>query len=548
MSKLPPLPFNIQLLSNDRKRLAGLLPVTVLDMFARSGSQEFHPNGLYSNVIFGDQGTKTRRQRHGFIDLKCRVLHPKIFEELGRLKELYRGIMQGVEYATWNAKTKDFDKADVITGKTGYAFFMDHVKEIDFKRTASYRRDNNIELIIKYIDIIDIPFLVVLPAGLRDIEFDEMNRPIEKDINKLYRKVLAAANSISPQLQYKNDPILDRTRWSMQKTIHEVWELIIKNTLSGKKGFMQKKWGSRRVSYSTANVLSAMDPSAHNLDGPRAIDITRTIVGCFQTAKGTEPLLTIWQMPNGSLSTIIRNADYNVPLVDPKTLKRVEVELKEDTRTRWGSEAGRQKLVAAFSEYSYRHDPIMIDGYYAMLIYIDKEKGEFKLFNDIGDLPPGFDKKNVHPLTWIEYFYIELQRYMDRVRCTVVRFPIIGPNSTYQSTPYLKSTVKAYVAVELDEGWQRVENSQIFPELPDSAEKSEFFNTMSPHVTRLDSLDGDFDGDVGPLYFHFAEDSVREIDEKLNSIETYVNATGGMWQSLDIDTLNRVFASFTGFK
>ena len=54
--------------------------------------------------------------------------------------------------------------------------------------------------------------------------------------------------------------------------------------LSGKHGFLQSKWGSRRIFNGTRNVIFAMDPSVENLGFPNQPKSTDTVVGMYQLA------------------------------------------------------------------------------------------------------------------------------------------------------------------------------------------------------------------------------------------------------------------------
>ena len=185
--KMSRVPFNITYLSNQNQRIASLLPVKVLDIYSASKVGEFHPQGLYSNEIFGRVGTRERSLRHSYINLRTKVLHPKTFEELSRMGGLYTGILQGKVYAQWSEKEKNFVKTDILDGETGFSFFMSHFKDIVFKQNKSYRRKLRIDVIDKYRDLSVILFFLVMPAGLRDIRFNDGGRPIEDDSNGLYR-------------------------------------------------------------------------------------------------------------------------------------------------------------------------------------------------------------------------------------------------------------------------------------------------------------------------------------------------------------------------
>lgn len=537
------LPFNIEYLDNKLQRIAGLLPVRVLDIFD-STTGELHPQGLYSNEIFGQPGTALRNERHGYINTRCQILHPNAFEELTRLKALYKDIMMGKEYAIWDKEAQDFKRSDVLDGQTGYAFFMRHVKDIKFKKSRSYRRDLRIELINKYKDRLFLNWLLVMPAGLRDLRVED-GRPKEEDINKLYRKVLIAANTISEAQAFKNDPQLDAVRWSIQKNVQAIWENII-GMLGGKRGFLQSRVGSRTVAYGTANVVSAMDPGSDFLLGRRTFDVNTTTFGVHQVAKGIEPLIVEWTMPNGILRDFIQNIKTDVQVINPKTLKPRSIEVSRKERERWGTEKGRADLINLLEDRSRHHAPITVDGHYLKLIYCNGD--EYRVMNSITELPSDRDPKHVHPMTWLEYFYLTVQSEIHRVRAYVARYPITGIESNYPSVPYLKSSTFAYNVVPLGDDWREDSAGLYTPEMPATDRLAASYLTASPSPHVLKGLGMDFDGDRSPAIFVFSKEAVQEVDDKLKSIEHYVSVDGGLFNSYSTDTGDWLLANFTGFK
>ena len=88
------IPLNVSLLETGSNRTKGLLPVTSLNMYADS-SNDFHPQGLFSNFIFGRQGEDERDVSYSFIDLKTRIFHPLYFKTLTQVNELYGQIILG---------------------------------------------------------------------------------------------------------------------------------------------------------------------------------------------------------------------------------------------------------------------------------------------------------------------------------------------------------------------------------------------------------------------------------------------------------------------
>jgi hypothetical protein len=71
------LPFNVTILQPTKQRLQSLRPVTALDHYDGM-TQNFHPDGLFSTVIFGRVGDPGRDKRFSYIDIQVPVFHPMI--------------------------------------------------------------------------------------------------------------------------------------------------------------------------------------------------------------------------------------------------------------------------------------------------------------------------------------------------------------------------------------------------------------------------------------------------------------------------------------
>ena len=162
-------PFNISLLKLNETQIRLLSKVTTLDRFKGGDTTLFHPEGLYSSEIFGRVGESQRDITFAVIDLKTSVFHPIIYERIGKLKSLYIDIITSKKYATWNEEHKIFEEANVLEGETGYSFFVSHWKELKFSKNESSKRNIRIELIEKFRDVSLISHILVMPAGLRDI-------------------------------------------------------------------------------------------------------------------------------------------------------------------------------------------------------------------------------------------------------------------------------------------------------------------------------------------------------------------------------------------
>ena len=422
------IPANIQIMNLPDSVLALFKPVTSLDVFDDMHQQNFHNEGLFSTDIFGRVGSDERDLKFSYIDIKVEIFHPLIYHTLCQLKNLYKGIMTGKSYAVWDEKVKDFVASDVLNGDSGYHFFMKHWEKIEFKIYDEEEGNSNDQMIDSVsswvkpghkssskrairVALINLARskklattskILVLPAGLRDIEVDETGRTRQGEVNDFYRSLLSMANSISTSSDL-NTPILNVTRVSLQNTFIEVYEYF-KNLIKGKNGLIQRKWGSRNVLNGTRNVITSMDTSTVELGAPNKPGINDTVYGLYQVIKGTLPI-TIYGLTSGWLTQIFPDNSGTVYLTDPKSLHRTEVQLDTDTVDKWTTFAGLEKFIHNFGDMDRRHKYVKINGYYIGLVYKGPDN-TFKVFSDIDELPRHLDKKHVKPLTLIEFMYI----------------------------------------------------------------------------------------------------------------------------------------------
>lgn len=534
-------PFNIELLNLTKERVAALKPVKTLDIFDGATSN-FHEDGLFSTSVFGRIGEERRDTQFSFIELKTTVFHPLIYRNLCQLKALYKGIMAGTHYAVWSNEEKDFVNADALTGDTGFSFFMSHWRDIDFKETKSVTRKTRVELIVKYKDRALVNRILVIPAGLRDIEVGKDGRYQQDAINELYRRIISASRTIANTDHNENDPTLNQSRKSIQFNFCEIYDLLEK-TLAGKRGFIQDKWASRKVFNGTRNVISAIDVSSPIMGAKNSIRVTDTVVGLYQHIKAIEPV-TINLLMQGQLSRVFGAVQGRALLVNPKTLKAEYVDVATDVFDRWNSPEGISKVITSFSEVEIRHRPVKIQGHYLALIYVGPDN-TFKIISDIDDVPEGRSKKDVRPLSLCELIYLSGYNQWNRYPSLVTRYPITGLGSIYPSTTYVKTTIRSEIRKELGDDWEPMGEDYVAYEFP-SQTHPVFVDSLSPHSSRLAGLGGDFDGDTCSYNALYSDEAIEEVKRVLSKRSTYVSPEGGFKSSANIDTIALVLHNMTG--
>lgn len=532
------VPFNISLLSLTPNKLQGLRPVTALD-FLDGQTKNFHPNGLFSTEIFGRVGDEARSQRFSYIDIRIPIFHPVLFRALSELKRLYAGIMAGSDYAIWNAEAKDFEKSNPLEGQTGYAFFLKHWRDIVFEETKSAAREQNILLIKKYGDNCMTDKIVVMPAGLRDLEMDGGRIEFD-DVNGFYRKMLSVSSTLTDSAIKQNPESLNITRYNLQVTFNQLYDYL-ESMIRGKKKLLLGGWAARGIFNGTRNVISAMETSVPELGKPGYPDFNTTVVGLYQAAKAANPI-SIFHLKTGFLSKVFSTVDAPARLVNKKTLRVEEVHLKPAYYDRFMTDEGLAKVLTSFGTEDLRHKPLEIEGRWLGLIYKGPD-GTYRLLQDIAEVPLDRRREDVTPITFCELLYLSIYQHVNGLPAFVTRYPVTGIGSIYPSRAMIQPTIKTEVRRELDQNWQPMDDTHVAYKFPVTG--SAFINSTIPHSSKLAGLGADFDGDTASLNITYSDESKKEVDTFLKSKRAYVGVDGKFISSVSVSPIELVFHNLT---
>lgn len=509
--KLTDHPFNISILKITPERLKGLKPVTTSDIMGSSGerlgsiqslqdrdlswsgasklSSDLNENGLFSISIFGRVGSEERDSRFSYIDIRTQIYHPIFFKNLKKLKGLYTDILAAKAYARWDPVEKDFVLANEIEGNTGFSFFMKHWSEIAFKKTASSRRDDRIKLLEKFRDSATVSKILVMPAGLRDVRMGSNNRLEYDEINDLYKRIVSISKVTTSGGEAINSMALDYSRYQLQLAFNAIYDHITK-MLRDKRGFVQNKWAKRRVFNGTRNVITSMATAKSVLGESSSFRSTDTVTGLYQTLKGALPF-TINKLRSGYLSEIFSMGDHdsNAVLVDPKTLKRVTVKVSPNTKDRWTTTDGLEKVLNTFKDESVRHQAIVVEDYYLALIYKGPDL-TFRIFGDIDELPLELDRSLVEPISLAELLYLSGYREWNNLKVIITRYPVTGLGSSYPSNVFIKTTNVPETRMELGPDWQRLGDDYLATAFPVKTDHN-FLGSTIVSIVRMGGLGAD---------------------------------------------------------
>lgn len=352
-------PFNISIIDPEeyipRK---GLLPVTDHAIFELN-TRRFHPEGFFSEVIFGQIGSRDRLVKKGYLDLRTEIINPHLFRQLVTLKGFYQDVLASKVYAYYDPELKDLVKTtrDDPNGRTGFAFFLEQLPLLEFQQTSSTKRKDKISLLKKYEDRLLIDKFIIIPAGLRDVRTDA-GRVAPEEINKLYFALLSLTQALPDGLT--KDPIFDAIRYKIQMQVQEIY-VYIANLIDGKGGFASAKYAARSVVYANRNVITAapltrvMSPQAPNM-----FHVDEVQVPLFQALKGSVPLM-VHTLKTVFFDQVFSNQTNNVSLINMDTLQLEYAEVPTSTIQQFITSDGINDLINSFRNVEIQKNPISIE-------------------------------------------------------------------------------------------------------------------------------------------------------------------------------------------
>lgn len=340
-------------------------------------TNSFHPNGLYSELIFGQIGTVERISRLGYISLHCDILSPIIYLNMLNVCGWYQDIMEGKVNAVYDISENAFSpvEKDHPEGNTGFAFFMTHVSDLKFKRNNSVSRNNKISVIEKMIAekthiIRQYP---VCPAGWRDVKSDGSGKIEVDEVNKIYNALLMMSMEIKNGL---SNPILipffNNVKYHIQLKVVEIFNHW-KTFYEGKTGFGQAHYAKRNLALGTRGVITAPPLLAESPESPDYIKHNETQVSLYHGAKAAEPIV-VHHLNALFTSQVFTQGSINVPAIDKKTLEIVYVEVSPSTITYALDSKSKHDFINGFEDPAGRNKPVTItdikgDEYWLWMVY-----------------------------------------------------------------------------------------------------------------------------------------------------------------------------------
>ena len=226
----------------------GLIPVTSVESRLRTGG-ELNPEGLFSERIFGIEGSSKRKSTFSFINLNAYVIHPSIFSIFKRLDQRFMSLFSTDQYYSLDSQGHLVEDEN---GFTGIPDFIKNFSKMKFKGGTS-SRDKLIDVINESYKnkTIFINKLPVIPPEFRPEYEDELGKTITDELNPHYIGIIKKAAQVK---SIGSGPVHDVLVFGLQMAING-HDKYIQTKISKKSGLIRNSMLGKRVDFSGRAVI-----------------------------------------------------------------------------------------------------------------------------------------------------------------------------------------------------------------------------------------------------------------------------------------------------
>jgi hypothetical protein len=498
----------------------------------------FDDKGLFSESIFGELASKDRLVQRGYIALNTKILHPRLYHVLIKIKSLYKDIINGLEYAIFDNELKDFVVTDTDDerAETGITFFLEHVEKLEPALTGAIRKDTSIKLFLQNKKNMFVDKLIVIPAGIRDFK-NISGRDKYDDINKLYMTVINLSRTL--KIKHTNSKMFDPVITALQSKINEVFSYIL-NIMDGKSGFIQEKYGSRGIALGTRNVISAANTAATSATSDAMLKSNEVMVPLYQFIHMYRPII-VYNLKNIFFNTIFNKDTLQASLIDKNNYKLNYYTIPLEEKNKFTASDKIIDAMHSFQDNIIKHEFVSCvteDGELKYLYLTYKDKNNVYVVRSINELNSlvenntikNLDKDKIRPLTYFEMYYLAACHTGDKYS-TITRFPVAGPDSIFPAKVHIATTSR-YEEINLI----FLSNPSLFKtyyRYP--IYQSESIGSVSLHPCQLKPLTADHDGDTVSCLGLLSSEATDECKEYLNMPSSVLNTNGTPIIKVDTD-------------
>lgn len=487
-------------------------------------------DGLLSNTIFGIT-KESRASTFAYISLKKKFLQPLVYRIWSKVDSKIKSVIHGIG-------TYSIDKSGNIVedpkGDNGIDFLRKNLDKIKFRETDSIKRERYVKFLNDNRKNFFTDKLIVIPPFFRDIKVDGGKISVG-DINKLYINVMVSASAIGDSTEY-GFSIGKSVEGRLQEGLIEIYKWFGTGTDSNPNGGLPGKFGvirranlSKTTDYATRLVMSAPKLDVENMEDIRA-DFDYSVLPMTSAAANFFPFV-IFHMRRFFENEFIGDTKY--PILDKDgTIIYGEI---EDYQIQFSDEVLKKELDRFIHGYSDRFRPVkVLCRVKGKQEYLDlKWKGFYKE-PDVKAL------KNERPLTWCDVIYMACEEAVKDRMILITRYPIDTFYNEFATKIRLSSTIETEEAVFdniVYTHYPKIRKEDIGKDT-----SSSFIDTMNICNGYLDSIGGDYDGDMVTIKGVYTDEANAELKKQLASNIHFINLGGNPVISTSKESIQALYA------
>jgi len=487
-------------------------------------------DGLLSNTIFGIT-KESRASTFAYISLKKKFLQPLVYRIWSKVDSKIKSVIHGIG-------TYSIDKSGNIVedpkGDNGIDFLRKNLDKIKFRETDSIKRERYVKFLNDNRKNFFTDKLIVIPPFFRDIKVDGGKISVG-DINKLYINVMVSASAIGDSTEY-GFSIGKSVEGRLQEGLIEIYKWFGTGTDSNPNGGLPGKFGvirranlSKTTDYATRLVMSAPKLDVENMEDIRA-DFDYSVLPMTSAAANFFPFV-IFHMRRFFENEFIGDTKY--PILDKDgTIIYGEI---EDYQIQFSDEVLKKELDRFIHGYSDRFRPVkVLCRVKGKQEYLDlKWKGFYKE-PDVKAL------KNERPLTWCDVIYMACEEAVKDRMILITRYPIDTFYNEFATKIRLSSTIETEEAVfdnVVYTHYPKIRKEDIGKDT-----SSSFIDTMNICNGYLDSIGGDYDGDMVTIKGVYTDEANAELKKQLASNIHFINLGGNPVISTSKESIQALYA------
>ena len=487
-------------------------------------------DGLLSNTIFGIT-KESRASTFAYISLKKKFLQPLIYRIWGKVDSKLKSVIHGIG-------TYSIDKSGNIVedpkGDNGIDFLRKNLDKIKFRETDSIKRERYIKFLNANRNNFFTDKLIVIPPFFRDIKVDGGKISVG-DINKLYINIMVSASAIGDSEDY-GFSISKSVEGRLQEGLIEIYKWFGTGTDSNPNGGLPGKFGvirranlSKTTDYATRLVMSAPKLDVENMSELRA-DFDYSVLPMTSAAANFFPFI-IFHMRRFFENEFIGNTKY---LVLDKKGNPTYAEV-EDYQLQFSDEVLKKELDRFIHGYSDRFRAIdlvcKVNG--KQVVYDMVFRDNF--FDEITE-----DEKTVRPITWCDVIYIACEEAIKDRMILITRYPIDTFYNEFATKIRLSSTIeteKVTINGITYDYYPKIRKEDIGTDT-----SNKFIDTMNICNGYLDSIDGDYDGDMVTIKGVYTDEANAELKKQLETNIHFINLGGNPVISTAKEAIQAIYA------